>query len=101
MENKAPTCSLGDRDELQELAEGAGLQDVQIEKVTMTSRVPSAERWAEIIASAGLAIGRAMARLDDRARDAMLEDVKAALAQYADGDELVIPFETHILTAYA
>ncbi len=101
MDAKPASFSLTDSDELSGLAEAAGFREVTIEEAALPVRFDSPERFAEILAASGPGIGRAMARLDDDAHAAMIEDVKAALAQYITEEGLEFPTETHYLTGYA
>lgn len=100
LESKPATFALGDGEELAELARGAGFRDVTIDAVSIPARFESPERFAEIVAAAGPALGRALARMDEEARGAMLEDVRSTLGKYTDGDGVEFPFESHIMIGY-
>ena len=103
MEAKPLTFSLTDPGELRKLAAGAGFGDVTLEEVALPVRFDSPERFVEILIAASPAggMGRALAKLDEQGRAAMLRDVREDLKEYTSDDGLESPTESNVLTGYA
>ncbi|MEE9255798.1 MAG: methyltransferase domain-containing protein [bacterium] len=100
---KPLSFSLTDPGELRELAEGAGFRDVTIEEAALPVRFESPERFVEIVIAASPAggMGRALAKLDEQGRMAMLRDVREDLKEYTSDDGLEYPTESNVLIGYA
>jgi hypothetical protein len=98
-----PPFLLGDPDELRGLVEGAGFQIESFESVSRQVRMQDATRFVRLTVLAAAAGIPDLAELDEPALDALVEavqdDVKDALARYADGDAIVFPMESHVLVA--
>ena len=90
--------SFSDRDVLRDAMVEAGFQAVAIEVDTVMRRLlPPAESVPGLLASTP--VGSEIAALAEVTRDAIVDDVAAALAGYADAEGLTVPQPTHTALA--
>jgi ubiquinone/menaquinone biosynthesis C-methylase UbiE len=89
-----------DADELHRLVVEAGFRTVAIDGCRMNIRLPVVERFA-LSHLAATPVADALAAVGSEARAALADQVRLALAAYRDGDELVVPDETNVVTALA
>ncbi len=99
----AEPFSLGDPDELVGLLNVAGFQQVALETVTWMVRFPTPERFVQSSLAGAAAVVNALGRMDDATRTALFVELRAdttdLLREYVDGDELVVPLTTNVVTA--
>ena len=94
---KAP-FALGDEDELRAHFEEAGFKDVEIEATPIIRRMlPPEESVPGQLAATP--VGPEVAALDEATRNAMVEDIGAALAGYRDDAGMAVPQGTFIVLA--
>jgi hypothetical protein len=79
----------------------AGFRKVTVKADVKLIRFPSSEEYAKSLTMGAPAFTQAMDRLDGNAQNAVIEDLRADLEKYSDGDGLEIPHGSHILTGYA
>lgn len=91
--------SLGNPQEIRELLLAGGFSDIHLRLEVELTRVDSVESWVNIQAST-TPLGEQVARLDERARESFLQEIRAATAAYADDDGLAMPQEAYVATAY-
>ena len=90
--------SFSDPDVLHDAMVEAGFRDVAIEVDTVMRRLlPPAESVPGLLASTP--VGSEIAALAEATRAAIVDDVAAALAGYADADGLTVPQPTHVALA--
>ncbi len=90
--------SFGDPDALKQAMVEAGFRDVEIEVAIVRRRLlPAKESVPGLLASTP--VGPEIAALDEVTREAIVDEVATALAQYRDGDGLTVPQPTHIALA--
>jgi ubiquinone/menaquinone biosynthesis C-methylase UbiE len=90
--------SLNSAQELRQLAQSAGLRDVQVRFEHRTMRYPSPSRFAVGWIN-GTPIAAKFAALPDEQKRAFVVDVVERLAGYVDDSGLAVPMENHFLTA--
>jgi ubiquinone/menaquinone biosynthesis C-methylase UbiE len=95
--------SLGDPAELRGLLEGAGFQQVEIESVSMAASFPDPDEFLAWEASVDPDATPALRHLGDTERREILaalrQDLRAALREAAQGDQMALPFHAHIARA--
>jgi ubiquinone/menaquinone biosynthesis C-methylase UbiE len=85
---------------LRQLVEDAGFGAIEMHVLEVMRRMPaSAESIVEAMARAPYA--RDVAAVEEVARQAIGQEVSAALHAYRDGDEVVIPHRSHLVQAQA
>ena len=82
--------ALGERDRLSELVAGAGFADPQIEELTFEWQYSADDLWETLTKLAG-PLAKVIRGLDDAEQQATREAVEENMAQFRDGDELVVP----------
>ena len=94
---KAP-FALGDEDLLRGLIEEAGFKDVDIEATSIIRRMlpPEESVPGQLTATP---VGPDVAKLDAATRNALVEDIGAALADYHDADGMAVPQGCYIALA--
>jgi SAM-dependent methyltransferase len=90
--------SLGDRDRLHDLAEGAGLRDAHVTLDVKFARHPDPETFITG-AIAGSPIAETMADLPEAEHARLIKEIVAELADYRDDDGLASPAQCLTLTA--
>ena len=99
----AEPFALGHADELAGLLASAGFRQVTVETVAWTVRFPSPDRFVQSSLSGAAPFVKALARMDDATRMALLAELRVDTAdliqEYVDGDELVVPLTTHVAVA--
>ena len=94
--------SLGDAEDLRERLTGAGFDEVAIEPVTLTVRLPRAPFVQQAILGAAAVIP-VLAQADQPTRARLLAEVEQetapSLRQYTQGDDLVAPMAANVATA--
>ena len=90
--------SLGDRDYLHELAEGAGLRDAHVTLDVKFARHPDPEAFIAG-AIAGSPIAGTMADLPEPEHARLIREIVAELAEYCDDDGLASPAQCLTMTA--
>lgn len=94
--------SLGDPAELRALLEGAGFSDVELVERSIRARFADADNFVERMEFAYAAVIPQFA--DDPAAfaeylEAIGRDTKEIVAEYRDGDSVVVPMHAHIVVA--
>jgi ubiquinone/menaquinone biosynthesis C-methylase UbiE len=87
-----------DAAELRELVTSAGFRDVRLRIVVASARYPSPEELVRWEAAASPLAGP-LSALSTETRDALIDDVAAAIADRVDDDGVVFPQETHVVLA--
>ena len=82
--------AMGDPDRIRELVTSAGFGDPQIEELTFTWRYDAEIFWETMTKLAG-PLARVINGLPEDERDATRVAVEESLAEYREGDELVVP----------
>lgn len=96
---RAP-CGFGDAEVLRGLLTRAKLRDIRIHIVILTIRHPSLTTFISGQLAA-TPIAARVAALDVNARNALLDDIRAALGPYTDDEGLAVPYEIHVAVACA
>ena len=89
---------LSDANELEALVGAAGFQKISIQHRSGTVRFPSVERFV-LSYVAGSPLAGPVSKADDAAREALITDVRNALAKYASNTELAFPIAANLATA--
>ena len=89
---------LSNADELEALVGAAGFQNIAVQQRSGTVRFPSVERFV-LSYVAGSPLAGPVSKADDAAREALLTDVRNALAKYTSNTELAFPIAAHLLSA--
>ena len=89
---------LSDAEELAGLVRAAGFQGVTIQQRSGTVRFPSVERFV-LSYVAGSPLAGPVSKADDAEREALITDVRNALAKYTNDTELAFPVAAHLLSA--
>lgn len=89
---------LGDDDRLRDLISEAGFSDVAIRQADVTRRMlePALSVPGHL---ASTPVGPDLAALDDRTRQALIDDIADALAPYVSDGGLAVPQGTHLVLA--
>lgn len=90
--------SLGNRDRLRELAEGAGLRDVHVSLDVKFARYPDTSAFITG-ALAGSPLAGTLADLPDDEHQRLVDDITAELAECQDDDGLAVPSQCLTLLA--
>lgn len=90
--------ALADSDLIRADVAAGGFRDVEIRRVVRTSRFEVPDGFVEYMLTSRLA--GAVVALDEVERAEFLADIARALAPYATGGALVLPMESHIVTAH-
>jgi SAM-dependent methyltransferase len=85
--------ALGDRGRLEEVVTGAGLDVSRIEEITFEWRYGAGDVWDTINKLAG-PIAAAIKELSAQEQQETREAIEAAMEEYRDGDDLVVPAAT-------
>jgi ubiquinone/menaquinone biosynthesis C-methylase UbiE len=85
---------------LQQLLSEAGFSAIHIRPSIMTIRLPAIKEFVLCHLSAS-PVAAVVAALTDTKREALAEQVRAALRAYAEGDGVAVPDETNIAMAHA
>jgi ubiquinone/menaquinone biosynthesis C-methylase UbiE len=91
--------SLGDAEELRSLVAGAGFRAVEIRPATKTLRFPSGDEFVQWYV-AGSPLAGPVARADDRARAALVAEVRDLLQAHVSPEGLAFPIENHLTVAH-
>jgi len=89
---------LSNADELQALVGAAGFQNIEVHERSGMVRFPSVDRFV-LSYVAGSPLAGPVSKADDAAREALITDVRNALARYTSNTELVFPIAAHLLSA--
>lgn len=89
---------LSNADELEALVGAAGFQHIAVQQRSGTVRFPSVERFV-LSYVAGSPLAGPVSKADDAAREALITDVRNALAKYTSNTELAFPIAAHLLSA--
>lgn len=96
--------SLWDAEELRSLLDAAGFHNIQIDRRSLTVRLPSPERFVHLTALGAATSIPTFAQLDEASRRALVEsvaaDVREVTDQFREGDMLVFPMHTHIAVGH-
>ncbi len=91
--------ALADADELAALVRAAGFQDIAIQRRVGAVRFPSVEKFV-LSYVAGSPLAGAVAQANDAVREALITDVRTALAQYITRKTgLAFPIAAHLANA--
>lgn len=97
--------SLGDRDELRRLLEGAGFRQTKIEPAAITARFPEPDRFLDLTIQGAAAVLPEFNKINEATRaeliGAIRRDVDEVLRAYTEADVLVLPMHAHIAIATA
>lgn len=85
-------------DELRDLVQGAGFQDVSITIGIEPMRYPSSEEFVRREAASS-PLARPLDTLERDVREALVRDAETKLREYMDNDGIVFPMETHVVVA--
>lgn len=91
--------SLGDAEKIRALIVDGGFSKVRIRLETDMARYASAEEILQIQATS-TPIGAHIARVDDAARAALVDDLRLATRSYQDDDGLALPVEAYLVIAH-
>ena len=89
-----------DAEVLQQLLMEGGFSAIDIRSSVMTIHLPAIKEFVLCHLSAS-PVASAVAALTDSKREALAEQVRAALNAYADGDGVAVPDETNLALAHA
>ena len=89
-----------DAEELYRLVVEAGFRTVAIDGCRMDIRLPVVERFV-LSHLAATPVADALAAVGSEVRAALADQVRRALATFRDGNEVVVPDETNVVTALA
>jgi ubiquinone/menaquinone biosynthesis C-methylase UbiE len=89
---------LSNAEELAGLVRAAGFQDVAIQQRVGTVRFASVDRFV-LSYVAGSPFAGPVSQADNAAREALIADVRNALAHYTTSNELAFPIAAHLLSA--
>ena len=96
---------LGSADMLRQLFEAAGFQNVRVETVEKTARMPDPNRWVTMLLPTIVAYDPSVQELspEDRERltQALRTDLERVLREHTDGNVLVDPRRVHIIAGFA
>ena len=95
----SPPYSLGERETLRTLLEGAGFREVRIRAETRTARYRSVEHLVQMRIRAAPTMNGALADQGPEVIAAIVADVTEALRHYTDDEGVGIPMSSHIATA--
>lgn len=91
---------LRDAATVQEFVKSAGFRDITMQELVVFRQMPASAE--DIIAdTARTAFARDVAEASEEARQALGQEVSAALESYRDGDQLLIPHNSHLVQARA
>jgi ubiquinone/menaquinone biosynthesis C-methylase UbiE len=90
--------SFGDAGELRALVLGAGFWDVEIRPAAKPLRFPSVDEFVWRYVAASPLAGQ-VSQVDDRARAALVADVRDGLRAHVSPDGLEFPIESHLTVA--
>lgn len=90
--------AFGDPEELRGVVADAGFSDVRLHFAVFAGRFPSAEGFLRAESSSS-PLGDIVERLDVDVRDALIEELTAALRPHTDDDGVIFPFEAVAVTA--
>jgi len=96
---RAP-CSFGDAEVLRSLLVQAGFSTIKIRISLLTIRYPTPAAFIHGQLAA-TPVADQMATLDENGREALVNEILAALHGYIDDDGLAAPYEIHVALAYA
>ena len=91
-------CSLGDANELRRLHTAAGLQEIDIQVVSLTITHPDAYEFMFGLMTS-TPVADAIAALDESAQKSLMTDVVEGFGSYFDGKGLAFPHVAHVVTA--
>lgn len=89
---------LRDAGTVRDLVEGAGFRDVTIQELLVLRPMPASAEGI-VADTARTAFARDVAAASEAARQALGQQVSAALQEYRDGEKLVIPHKSHLVRA--
>jgi SAM-dependent methyltransferase len=90
--------TLGDAEELRALVGGAGFRAVEIRPATKTLRFPSVDEFVQWYVAGSILAG-SVSRADDRARSALVAEMRDQLRAHVGPDGLAFPIENHLTVA--
>lgn len=85
---------------IQNLVEGAGFRDVDMQELIVLRPMPASADGI-IADTARTPFARDVAEASEKARQALGQEVSAALQSYLDGDRLLVPHKSHLVQAWA
>jgi ubiquinone/menaquinone biosynthesis C-methylase UbiE len=89
---------LSNAEELADLVRAAGFQDIAIQQRAGTVRFASVDRFVSSYVAGSPLVGP-VSQANNAAREALIADVRNALAQYTTNIELAFPIAAHLLSA--
>lgn len=89
---------LSNAEELVALVGAAGFQKIAVRQRSGTVRFPSVERFV-LSYVAGSPLAGPVSKADDAAREALITDVRNALAKYTSNTELAFPIAAYLVSA--
>jgi len=89
---------LSNAEELADLVRAAGFQDIAIQQRAGTVRFASVDRFVSSYVAGSPLVGP-VSQANNAAREALIADVRNALAQYTTNTELAFPIAAHLLSA--
>ncbi|NIR27892.1 MAG: methyltransferase domain-containing protein [Gammaproteobacteria bacterium] len=92
--------SLGEADELRNLAGSAGFRQVSVRAVMKLVRFGSPQEFVENLAAGAPSTRHALAKLSEHERLGVIEEVSAGLQPYMDNEGIGLPYASHLLLAH-
>jgi len=93
--------SFGDGERIEALVVDAGFRDVEVSPTVKNVHFPSAEAFTKRYISARSPLNAMVAAVDKEAREAVVSEVNAALAQFESETGLDLPTAVNVVTARA
>lgn len=98
---RLPPFALGDADILRALVEEAGFTQVEIRAESKLSRFASPQQFVQQAAAGAPTMLGALASVSETERQAVVDEVVAALEPYTSAEGLAFPQATHLISARA
>ena len=93
-------CCLSDANEIHALFEGAGFNNVEVEKVSLTLHHPDGRAFAAG-AMGGMHTGDKLSQISEEQREKCINDFLTELGDCYDGTAIRFPHVSHVITASA
>jgi hypothetical protein len=93
--------SFGDADVIEHLVAEAGFHDIMVNPTVKNVHFPSAEAFTKRYISARVPLNMLVAAANEKAREALVADVNAALKRYETNNGLELPTAVNVVTGHA
>jgi ubiquinone/menaquinone biosynthesis C-methylase UbiE len=97
---REPFC-FGDADVIEHLVAEAGFHNIMVNPTVKNVHFPSAEAFTKRYISARVPLNMLVAAANEKAREAVVADVNAALKRYETDNGLELPTAVNVVTAHA